>query len=551
MSTGKDVIYIDIEDDITAIIGKLKSSSKKIVALVPPKRASVFNSFVNLKLLKKASTDAEKRLVLVTADESLTALAGNLGLYVAKNLQTPPTIPESDPRPNLPSAVIQASGVKVADAAVEEATEDVKQQTAKKDKKPKKLKPLASDKKLPDFNRFRKWLFIGGGGIAALLLLWWWAFFVAPTADVVLSADQTRIRTEFNLVVGLGDNEQDDDSENQFIAGQRKTIELNQTAQAEATGEKNVGEKASGDMTIYNETGTTRSLVAGTRFQTSGDRVFLLNEDTSVGPATLDDEGNVIPGTVTATVTANEPGGDYNIPATDYTIPGLSSSLQSKIYGEGEAMGGGTDEIVSVLTKEDVDRAVAGLVEDDTSRDEILGQLAEEFSGEVYLFEDTLEDSTKDPQATPKVGSETDSAQVVATQTYSIVGVSRTELESIIVGQYESELKPQQTVTNTGLDELVPTITDESDSRVTFNIISNGLAGPDLDLARLKDELTGRRYSDALGYIEQLPSVNEVNITLSPIWVGSMPRTVNKIDIEIESPGLTNAPDDTTTENNE
>jgi hypothetical protein len=203
------------------------------------------------------------------------------------------------------------------------------------------------------------------------------------------------------------------------------------------------------------------------------------------------------------------------------------------------------------LTKEDVDRAVAGLVEDDTSRDEILGQLAEEFSGEVYLFEDTLEDSTKDPQATPKVGSETDSAQVVATQTYSIVGVSRTELESIIVGQYESELKPQQTVTNTGLDELVPTITDESDSRVTFNIISNGLAGPDLDLARLKDELTGRRYSDALGYIEQLPSVNEVNITLSPIWVGSMPRTVNKIDIEIESPGLTNAPDDTTTENNE
>ena len=58
----KDVIYIDTEDDITAIIGKVKDSSQKIVALVPPKRIGAMQSAVNLKLVQRAAEQAGKRL---------------------------------------------------------------------------------------------------------------------------------------------------------------------------------------------------------------------------------------------------------------------------------------------------------------------------------------------------------------------------------------------------------------------------------------------------------------------------------------------------------
>jgi len=51
----KDVIYIDVEDDITAIIGKVKASEHKIVALVPPKRIGAIQSAVNLKLVLRAA----------------------------------------------------------------------------------------------------------------------------------------------------------------------------------------------------------------------------------------------------------------------------------------------------------------------------------------------------------------------------------------------------------------------------------------------------------------------------------------------------------------
>ena len=49
----KDIIYIDVEDDITAIIGKIKESKEKIIALVPPKRIGVLQSAVNLRLLAR------------------------------------------------------------------------------------------------------------------------------------------------------------------------------------------------------------------------------------------------------------------------------------------------------------------------------------------------------------------------------------------------------------------------------------------------------------------------------------------------------------------
>ena len=59
---SKAVIYIDTEDDITAIIDRVKESKSDIVALVPPKRIGVLQSIVNLKLLKRAAASSKKRL---------------------------------------------------------------------------------------------------------------------------------------------------------------------------------------------------------------------------------------------------------------------------------------------------------------------------------------------------------------------------------------------------------------------------------------------------------------------------------------------------------
>ena len=89
----KDVIYVDIEDDITSVIEKVKTAKTPIVALVPPKRIGVLQSVVNLKLLKRAAATAKKRVVLITNDQALIGLAAGVAMPVAKNLQSRPELP--------------------------------------------------------------------------------------------------------------------------------------------------------------------------------------------------------------------------------------------------------------------------------------------------------------------------------------------------------------------------------------------------------------------------------------------------------------------------
>ena len=104
---NKDVIYIDVEDDVTAIIGKIKASKEKIVALVPPKRVGVLQSAVNLRLLARMAKNADKRMVLITNNQALIALSAAAAIPVAKNLQSKPEIaeiPALDTAPVSPAA---------------------------------------------------------------------------------------------------------------------------------------------------------------------------------------------------------------------------------------------------------------------------------------------------------------------------------------------------------------------------------------------------------------------------------------------------------------
>src|SRR5579875_3708442 len=92
-SSDKDTIYVDIDDEITGIIDKVKASKSKLVALVLPKRASVFQSIVNMKLLKRAADSGKKNIVLITSEAGLLPLAGAAGIHVAKTLNSKPEIP--------------------------------------------------------------------------------------------------------------------------------------------------------------------------------------------------------------------------------------------------------------------------------------------------------------------------------------------------------------------------------------------------------------------------------------------------------------------------
>ena len=123
----KDIIYIDVEDDITAIIEKVKAADSKIVALVPPKRIGVLQSAVNLKLLQKSASLAGKQIVLISSDHSLVNLAAMVRLPLARNLQSKPEIPIlQESQVSEEDDIINGENMAVGDLAAIAATSAVK-----------------------------------------------------------------------------------------------------------------------------------------------------------------------------------------------------------------------------------------------------------------------------------------------------------------------------------------------------------------------------------------------------------------------------------------
>ncbi|MCX6766394.1 MAG: hypothetical protein NT170_01250 [Candidatus Moranbacteria bacterium] len=62
-------LYIDIDEEITSIIDRMRKAEAKEVIIVAPKNAMLLQSIVNLKLLKKEADRRKKQLLIITQDK--------------------------------------------------------------------------------------------------------------------------------------------------------------------------------------------------------------------------------------------------------------------------------------------------------------------------------------------------------------------------------------------------------------------------------------------------------------------------------------------------
>ena len=78
--------YIDIDEEITSIVERLRKAKAKEVVIVVPKRALLIQSIVNLKLLKKEAENLKKEIILVTQDKLGKMLIEKTGILVEQKL---------------------------------------------------------------------------------------------------------------------------------------------------------------------------------------------------------------------------------------------------------------------------------------------------------------------------------------------------------------------------------------------------------------------------------------------------------------------------------
>lgn len=78
--------YIDIDEEITSIIERLKKTKAKEIIIVVPKRALLIQSIINLKLLKKESDKLKREIIIVTQDKLGKMLVEKAGIIAEQKL---------------------------------------------------------------------------------------------------------------------------------------------------------------------------------------------------------------------------------------------------------------------------------------------------------------------------------------------------------------------------------------------------------------------------------------------------------------------------------
>ena len=535
---NKDVIYIDVEDDITNIVSKIKDSKARIVALVPPKRVGILQSAVNMRLLNRAAENAEKRIVLITSDQALSGLAAAARIPVAKTLQSRPEIAEI-PAIDVDDGddVIDGSEMPVgelADKATPKArnkADDAIDAAIAEDEKPSKpVKPAKSagkgKPKVPDFNVFRKKLVLIGGGIVLFVLFMVWAIWFAPHATVVITAKTTTSTVDKSVTL-----KQDGkvDAANNVIKSlhqeQKKDISVDFTP----TGKKKVGEKASGTMHLVRTSvsSLTLTIPAGTSFS-SGDYTFVSTEPaslsgTSIGP------GGVIQSVATVKVQATQVGSEYNLSSRSY------SSNVSGFSAAGTAMSGGSSREVTVVSADDVAKAKVKLdAQKDTSLQSAVKAL---FPSSSIVINESYQEARSNP--TPSVAIDHEASgtvQLKTTVTASMQGIDRSDMKKFLEDTLKKEIgsKKNQKIYNDGSNEVKFAQYSERNNAVQVRLTANAKIGPEIDEHKVKEQVKGRNYGDVQSSLESIEGVQDVDTKFSPFWVRTVPNNDKHISIEFK-----------------
>ena len=549
---NKDVIYIDTEDDITAIIGKVKSSKERIVALVPPKRVGVLQSAVNLRLLARMAEKSNKRLVLVTNNKALINLSAVAKIPVAKSLQSKPEMAEidvldidegedviegeqlpigelmktADERVDIKALPTNKESVSDAIDEIDVEVESDRSKTTKFETISKNDESKEKKIKVPDFNRFRKILFASIVGVIALVIFMVWAIVFAPAANVTITSKTSTQPVSFMIKLGA-----ETDVATNTVKVISKEITQDVSTTFDATGAKNTGDKAAGTVTFYNcDTSEIETIYTGTKLFLGG-KTYITQADATVSAGKFAAGHCYIAGaSPEVAVLADSAGAAFNTGENaEFSVDGYSSSMAAiSVSG----ITNGTDKISTVVSEEDITKATETLKK--LSTDGTKQQLISQFTDGEFIITESYAVKYGDVVSKPLVGEEaTGKATLKSSTVFSISAIAKNDLKTILDSELNKKITTDSNkIFDDGIDAAKLSHYLSNDKGITIDVTASGKIGPNIDEAKVKESIKGKKFGDAQTTLKSISGVNDVHINFSYFWVTAMPNDVEKIDIQ-------------------
>ncbi len=353
--------------------------------------------------------------------------------------------------------------------------------------------------------------------------------FVWPSANIVITTDTEDLPTNIEFTASTSANSVS--PQDKIVPATEVETKKEDSEKANATGEKDVGDKAKGEISITSQQCSSilppPAIAAGSTVTANGVS-FVTNAAASFNATDVEISGGCLYfSSNTVQITAAKAGTNGNISNGTFKVSGRSDAT-----GQGSTSGG-TTKVATVVSQQDVDNAKAKL---DTNEDSISGELEKQLQDQGYMpIKETLAKSNEKTNVNPAVGTEAGEVTVSYSATYTMLGVKADDLTQVVSASVQSDIDPErQQVQDAGLDQASYKVKKDGGNGTVISMSTIVAIGPKIDTDTLKTEIAGKKKGETQEIVRQLPGVNDVAVEYSPFWVNKTPKNPSKVTIEFK-----------------
>jgi hypothetical protein len=302
------------------------------------------------------------------------------------------------------------------------------------------------------------------------------------------------------------------------------------TKSAATTGKVSIGEKAKGEVTIYNKTLAQKTFPKSTVIL-SNNLPFSLDTEVSIASASDTGEGLSF-GKNTMKVTAMTIGPEGNITANNsFTFKDFPEN--SFIAKNAQPFSGGTSREVPSVSKTDEDGLVSMLTQELTSQAK--AQISSKLAPGMKILDSLIKSEIISKKLTPAVGSEAKETTLVLTIKVSAYAYTETDLQALsqkLLISPPTGFSAQQDQTSVTIDDA------KLDKNGTY--LAKGKIHayflPQLDLAQIQKSLPGKSFDAMSSELSSTPYLSGIRVFQQnpvPFMKNKLPFKKENITVKI------------------
>jgi len=536
------VAYLDVEDEITTAVTRIRASEEPHLALVLPPGSRIGTSRINFRLLAREARESQRRIAIVTVEPGVRAIAASAGLAAYASVGEYEAAGDVDAgvEPG-PSTVVAPSAPKPESPApgpVPAVEPEPAPPTAAPRSEPAIDLPLAGGLRretAPAAGRRRGFVIALVGLLAVTLVLAGaGALLVLPSATITL-VPRIEAVGPIALTVVADPGATEPDLATGVVPAQTVEIPLRASRVFDVTGVKVSEAKATGTVVFTNlDTGGRKTIPAGSIVATDSNVRFATLAAVTLPRAKIIGGTRIVPGRATVTIEAVAAGESGNVAANAIdNVPSGEDPIVLKVSNP-DATTGGTHTETKQVSQADLDGAVTTLSTDLDAQ--LAAALAEPGTAPAgtTLVPDTaaMGDPAPEPAGDSLLGQEVETFELALSATATVLAIDESSLDPLAREALTAGLPTGREVLP---DSVQVTIGEPrvEEGRVTIAVGVTARAWQPLDAAALLARVRGLSVAEAYAALEPY---GEVTIETSPFYVGTIPTLDDRTTLTISSP---------------